>query len=521
MAAKNPRPFARPMPEKRFRKKIRNRIYLDRDRAFLDEVTTLNEDGTVSIARELTKEERDRLKKLAKEARKNRGAVRTGKLVVLAILVAGVLVFNYLYKDRLVERGAERMLTTLFRARADFSDVTFRPFAGEVAFGALTVADAGAPMTNLFELGAGRFSIDTWQLVSGKVIIDELSVRGLAFGTPRERTGAIEGETDAGTEGADAPASTAPAPDAFSLEALGLPDTLDAEAFVTRELELLETPREVEALVQTGNGYVTRWQSTIDDLANAGLSSAREVQALASTDFTSIRSVERAIELVEQSSSVVADATAYAERVEGAVESATLEAQQIITRATALPGMVEEDYARVIARIPEIRAEGEEFLAGIAESYLRERLGDWYDRILTGYGYFQRLEELADARGRDGIRPGRRAGRLVDFTAQRYPAFELAQAYVSTTDDRERELVIEAVSSDADLTGFPSMISYSDLGSPTSAPAPGLRLGAIVDQRSGATAPLSITVTSSDQPLVLSEGLAALGLERFAARASL
>ncbi|MFW5716628.1 MAG: hypothetical protein ACOC0E_04200 [Spirochaetota bacterium] len=513
---KPPKPFNKPLPHKRYRKRLRDRIYLERDRAFLDEITKSDSSGNIVLGRDLSKEERARLKKLVKEARKNRGAIRMGKLAVLGLLVAGVVVFNLVFKDRLVERGAERLLETIFRARADLSGVDFRPLAGHVSFDSLEVADASAPMTNLFETSAGGFSVDTWLLLSGRYLVRDVTVAGLAFGTPRETSGEIARparphDSDPADDEVPPEADAAPSPiGEISLRSLGLPDTLDARAVIDDQTALLNAPTAVTELLESGSTYVARWEDEIATLTDAGVASADRLRELASTDFSAIRSVDAAVRLLEQTEATVESTSAYAERVEAAVDGAIAEARTISQDAASLPAVVEADIQGVLDRIPDVQAEGEAFMAGLVESFLRRHLGSWYDRALQGYDYFGRLRSLADETPRARTR---RAGRIVNYPTVAYPVFQVDQLYLSAEAERTLELTVEAISSDADLTGRPTTISYRD--------GDALSIGGVFDARTNTETPISIAVSATGAPVSLSHGLDALDLDRFDARADI
>lgn len=503
---KPPRPFRRRMKERHYLRRIRNRIYLETDRGFLDSVTDRS-DGTVGLARQLTGDERTRLTKLVKEARKNRGAIRTGKLIILGLIAAAVVLFNLLIKDSLAQRSAESALESVFRAEATMSGVVFRPFAGELAFTSLTVADRRDPMSNLFELGNGRLSLDTSLLLRGKVAIRDLTVEDLAFGTPRQRSGALVGRDGPAPESADERAGRVadPAGDDFSLEALGLPSTLDANAFVERYARLLETPGRVESMLDAGLGYIRETEQEIALLTAEGAAIAVRIQSFAETDFAAVRSVDRALQLFEESNELVRTATAYRVGVRRFVDETRAGAQVLIDDAAALPATAEDDARRLVAEIPRIRAEGREFLVGLIEPHLRAYLGAWYDRTLLAYEYFERLRE----REREPVSPRtRRAGRLVEFGTRRHPAFVLQEGFFSTTAGRSRELVLQSVSSDPDLSGAAARLAYRDEGQTLFA------LGAIVDPRSNADAVLSLSVTSSGEPVSIARGLQALEISR-------
>jgi uncharacterized protein (TIGR03545 family) len=506
---KPPRPFRKPMTERAYRKRLRSRIYLDTDRRFLDSITTSDNEGLIVLAREPSKDETKRLKKLAKEAKKNRGAVRAGKLVVLVVLVGGVVAFNLLFADRLVERGAESLLESIFRAQADLSGVDVRILAGDVAFDSLEVADAREPQTNLVSLGTGRFDIDPWQLLAGKIVIRDLTVTGLAFATPRESSGALTADRE--LDEADDEQPGAHAREGLSFASLGLPDTLDARAFVEAQLDLLETPVRVEELAGTATGFVTKWRGEIGDLAAAGVASADRIRELSQTDFTAVRSVDEALRLLEESNAVVESASAYVDRVDGTVEDVTSEARGIVASAAEVPDLARADYARVREQIPDVRVEGRDFLVGLIAPYVEQRLGEWYGRILFAWELAGRLRS---SEGASSERRRGRIGRTVDFATAEYPRFELQNAYFSSAGETARELTLEAVSSDPDLTGAPARIMYASASGDTR-----MSLGAILDGRTETQTPLSLTATASDQAVSVDRGLAALGLQRFDALA--
>ncbi|MFW5743020.1 MAG: hypothetical protein ACOC2D_07055 [Spirochaetota bacterium] len=504
-----PRPFRKPMTERAYRTRLRSRIYLDTDRRFLDSITTSDEEGRIVLARDPSKDETKRLKRLAKEAKKNRGAVRRGKLVVLAVLVGGVVAFNLLFADRLVERGAESLLESIFRAQADLSGVDVRILTGNVAFDSLEVADAREPQTNLVSLGMGRFDIDTWQLLAGKVVIRDFTVTGLAFATPRESSGALIADHE--SDEADDEQPGAHAREGLSFASLGLPNTLDAQAFVEAQLDLLETPVGVEELAGAATGFVTKWRGEIDDLAAAGVASADRIRELSQTDFTAVRSVDEALDLLEESNAVVESASAYVDRVDGTVEDVAAEGRGIVASAAEIPDLARADYARVREQIPEVRVEGRDFLVGLIEPYVEQRLDEWYRRIVFAWELAGRLRSTEEPRRQ---RNGGRIGRTVDFATAEYPRFELENAYFSSAGETAHELTLEAVSSDPDLTGAPARIMYASARGDTR-----ISLGAILDGRAETRTPLSLTATANDQAVSVERGLAALGLERFDALA--
>lgn len=313
-----PKPFRKPMTAAKFDKRIGKRIYLDTDRAFLSEITVTDGEGNIRLARDLLPDELKRVKKLIKEARKNRGAVRKGKLIILAVVAGAIAVFSLAFRDRLAERTGERLLESVFDAKSELSGVSFRPFRGVVAFDSLTIADSRSPMTNLLEMGRGNLAIRVWPLFSGHFIIDDLTVSDLAFGSPRDSSGEIavtdsQGEMEDGQD-----ASSSIKTDTFSLADLGLPDTLDATAFVADQMETLSTPGLVEALAIDAEGFAVKWRNEVESATAEVGQISDQVAALAKTDFAAIRSVDDGLRLYAQAESLRETAETLTGRVQRA-----------------------------------------------------------------------------------------------------------------------------------------------------------------------------------------------------------
>lgn len=512
--SKPPKPFRKPLKPKKYRKNIEKRIYLEPDRQFLSEITTTDEAGRIVLARELTKEELGRLKKLRKEARKNRGAVRTGRLVILAVIAGAVLVFNVLFRDRLVEEGAESLLEGIFLARADLNGVTFRPFAGEISFDTLTIADEQAPMQNLVELSSGAVRIDTWQLLNRRVLIQDLAVEGLQFGTPRESSGALEpgaGPRETGAaeeeraEGGlrDRIAGALPG---ISFADLGLPDTLDAQAFLEANLDALQTPGAVDAVAGQATVFVDRWQAELTNLTADVTDAAAEIQAFARTDFAGIRSVDAALVAYSDATDLQARITGLSRRVESRYTALVAEATGILDAARAIPGQVTADYNDLSGRIPDVRTEGREFIVGLVEPYVRQALGSWYERILRGYGIYQRITAEQQERP---PRPGRDPGVDIDFARTAYPRFLLADGRLGVGASGAETVAVRLrnVTSDPDIVDAPTLVEYAGAGR-----AGRLAVNAVLDGRESAAAPLDLRVVTSDTPLAVNRGLEGLGL---------
>ena len=190
---KVPKLFKAELSEKRFRKKVIRRVYIESERNFLLGLYSKGADGLYHRPEELDTEDTKRLQQLARSIKKNRGVLRTGKVSLLVIVVAVILVFNFVFKNRLLEQALERGLEGVFSARAEVDDLDFRILSGRIFFAHLSVADREQPFRNLFELGATEVDLNTAELLKAKVVVTNLESLEIGWNTPRQTSGAVAG----------------------------------------------------------------------------------------------------------------------------------------------------------------------------------------------------------------------------------------------------------------------------------------------------------------------------------------
>lgn len=142
-------------------------------------------------------------------------ASRRVGLVVLALVLVVVLFWVFVV-DWLVEREVETRGTEALRALVDLAEADVSAFPPRVELTGLAVTDPLHPMQNAFEVRRISGEMEAEDLLAMRMVVDELVVEGVRFGTQRTVSGAIPG----------APPPV-PSPDAFTLPALEIPDVAD------------------------------------------------------------------------------------------------------------------------------------------------------------------------------------------------------------------------------------------------------------------------------------------------------
>jgi len=120
------------------------------------------------------------------------GAIRWWGLGVFVALVGAMVLFWLLVVDGLVESTIEEQGTRAVGAKVelDAADVTLFPLGLRLT--RLQVTNPDEPLTNMLEVAGMTMNMDGLQALRRKVIIPEMRVEGVQFGTARATSGAIE-----------------------------------------------------------------------------------------------------------------------------------------------------------------------------------------------------------------------------------------------------------------------------------------------------------------------------------------
>lgn len=108
----------------------------------------------------------------------------------LTLLLAGSLLTVFLL-DPFVKWAIVKAGESVFGARVGVRSAAVSLRRSSLRIRGMTVADKSEPMSNLFEFDEAAFDFRSLPLLEKKVIIDEASLTGLKFGTPRRTSGAL------------------------------------------------------------------------------------------------------------------------------------------------------------------------------------------------------------------------------------------------------------------------------------------------------------------------------------------
>jgi len=108
-------------------------------------------------------------------------------VVLLGIVVGGL----YFFAESLTKKAIIKSAEATFGAEVNISEVLLGYSPLKLTVVDLQVTDSEKPEQNLFSFKQAAASVDVWQYLFGKVIIDELEVSQLAFSTVRAKPGEV------------------------------------------------------------------------------------------------------------------------------------------------------------------------------------------------------------------------------------------------------------------------------------------------------------------------------------------
>lgn len=476
--AGRPHPLLRkPYPEKQFKKRIVGGLYLPQDREFIRKCFAVDDHGSYRLRADLDAPSRKRANALAKQIRKNRGSLKTGRVVALLLLVAAIVLFNLVFKNSLLTRAGEQALESTFEARAEIRGLDLQLLRGTLRLESVSVADRDRPFRNLFEIGPAVIDISILELLKGNFVAHTLSVRNIRWNTQRVDSGSLPGV---------GPRRTDPAAD----ETVGLAGIAlvslqpeDAEAFLMQHYEQLTVPQlvadarqQLEAAAENLNTRLADAVTRLDDLDDA-------VRRLRTVRPREIDNLEAAVTTLRDVQQPARQVTAAANAIAADGMAIRDDAIAAVALGDAFAAALTADMAYLSDRITDVTDDPTGFLLDIVAALLQERFGDLFRSL-------ERARELqAEFGGGDPTErraPFRPGGVDVAFPSVRWPRFYLGLAEISFGAEENGAFhkgTLRDVSSDPRLTGRPTEL---DVQTVTGARRHAVHASLALHQREGA-----------------------------------
>ncbi|MHB8845551.1 MAG: TIGR03545 family protein [Nitrospirota bacterium] len=376
--------------------------------------------------------------------------IRWPGLIGFVVVVVVVAALWFLFMDSMVRRVIERTGTSLVGAEVDLAaaHVTLVPLG--ITLSGLQVTDPAAPTTNSFEISRIAFELDSLNLLRRKVIINEMGVEGVRFGTARKRPGTV----------VKPPEKTAP-PEGDKTSALPTFSTPDVKKIL--EEEKLESPALIEqtqAEIKKKNETWKQQAASMPDKAALDDYQAR-VQKLKDAKKGGLKALAGGL----------SDAKALTKDLQrdlDKVKKAKADLAADLAAAKALVEKAEQAPAADLRRIRDKYSISAEGLQNLSQSLFGGAIRSWVDRGMMWYGRLKPvLERSGEKKGNvETVKPVRGRGVDVRFREARpLPDFLISTVKASLQPEAGTFTgTIRNITPDQDVLGIPLTFAFTGSG---------------------------------------------------------
>lgn len=196
-ASKLPALFKKEFSEKSFEKNIVKKIYVPSDKTFITELFKKakdkkgNEILKIPAKTEFTKTELNRLKKLAKEIKANKGRFKTAPFIAVAVVLAAVGLTVTIFKNPFAKWAIRSTMEGIFGAKCDISSVNVEILGAQITVNKLAQASSDDEYKNIFELEKIDLNFNLSNVLRGRMHAENIEITGIELGTERKTSGKI------------------------------------------------------------------------------------------------------------------------------------------------------------------------------------------------------------------------------------------------------------------------------------------------------------------------------------------
>lgn len=189
--------FKKSYTEKKFKKHISDKLYIPDDKKFVTDLFKLSKDKKerdvlrIPLDSSFTKKEIKRLVVLSKEIKKNKGRIKVGSFLAVAIAITVVCVVVTVFKNPVTKFGIKSVMQSTFGAKCDIGSVNVEILGAHITVNNLAQASADEPMKNIFQFDKLDLDFNLTQLLRARFDAENIEITGIALGTERKNSGAL------------------------------------------------------------------------------------------------------------------------------------------------------------------------------------------------------------------------------------------------------------------------------------------------------------------------------------------
>jgi len=502
LKVKIPKLFKKTFTEGGFRKKILSKLYIHEYRNFMNNVFIKDESGNYRLKENPSKKEMRTLKKIAKSIKSNTGYILRGRIALILILLGGIIFFNIVFKDKLIERAAEKGLERIFETRADIKGLKLKVFNASVYFKSLEVADSEDPFRNLFEMGKTEINLNLYQMLRGKVILNNIEFQEIQWGTKRTTSGALPGRKIKIGEEEEVKRKS------FAITFLRNTDSIVSE-IIKKEMGNIKSLNLIKELPEDYIELKDKWSNKIKNHSDEVDDLKEVIKPVSNIKIDKINTLDNALSAYKKVETTYNEIKSVESNLKKSHEEFKNDLNKVKNDKDRVENTIKTDYEYLSSFIisPEKR---KSISSAILEGFLHKYLGRVCERIKRWYYYFDKLKPLTERKfkRRERIRA---EGRNVTFPSVGFPRFWLKNAGFSIGSWEKRdiyEINAKDITSDHDLIDKPTAFSILKLEEKKE-----IKWSGLIDGRRKKQKVAEFKLDMRNMPFNLSEGIKSLNIE--------
>ncbi len=479
--------FRKKYTERSFSKKIRKRLFIAKDREFVESLFEPVSAGKktffqIPCDRTFSKKDCVRLKLLAKQIKKQKSRIKWVPLAAFVGVIAALVLTVFLFKDAMIKKGIRAGLESVFQAKCDIGSVHLGILDSRFSVRALAVADKNEPMTNLFEVDALTLDFDLVQLLKKRFAADVLELAGIRLGTPRKTDGTLPVKPAKRKESApEKPKSQFQLElETFAAQKKAVAENsiahifaqYDPESLLENYYAQLKSPELARTVSAEMEQIVPAWTETPDILADSVNEVIADGRTVLEFDWQSIQSDPQKIKTaIERISAAVNSVTALQKETERTLDMLKRDSEKVKKYSAQLEKAVQADYSFVNKEINKITSftvkDGQNFLTETFNSVCADLVGNYYPVVQQVLSYAEEYagylkDDSAKKVKKSNSAVARYSGRTVDFRKDTTPDFLIKKIHGSGSGERfSLDISVSDVCSDMDKWGKPVTFKVS------------------------------------------------------------
>ncbi|MCX7882475.1 MAG: TIGR03545 family protein [Brevinematales bacterium] len=435
------------------------KCYNDADREKLATFFEQDKKKRYVLRTNLTPEETQILADIGKRIELGYSFLQVWKLIAVGVIFVGISLFLALFQNKLLENALERVLSSVFQAKADIVGLRLDIPRLSFRFVSLSVGDEEEPYRNLFELGKTEVRLNPQALTLGRFVIENIQCEDIRWNTPRTTPGTLpslnkrETTQEKNTKKESASSTNAPS---FDLSQV----TENLSQLVVAQRTNLKSEQTLQKANTELSNILDQWTKTYEQ-KNAQIAQlSPQAKELQNIQISSLKTVEDAQKVLAQIDSFNKNVMSMSGDIKTTAQQFKTTYEKALQHQKAIATALEEDKAYLQKLIALPVTDGKNILQGMVDDFLRKKLGKIYSYGKRAIAYAQNLKsDPSQKPKKQGYQ--RLKGRTIPYPSDPYPSFLLKNLQSSVeTPERRFSGRLENVSSDPYKWTKPILFTY-------------------------------------------------------------